>query len=279
MAFGRSEGARISDTLACMRACFDQAGRDLASCVGEDASYLQKGFASHRVLRSQQRHIPELRSTVINSDYGHGNAVLGICAAVHFSLCSLASRGDDCYGLLLFCESWLQECVHKLRAWRPRINNTTSMHSLAAEMRCLERGIRGVQRASHELNAQEVSDNRDRFRFMLACMRKAMWPRAKRIDASSQCDLLRWVDNPEFVDDSCTHMEPRQRIPCTINVPLSAVPMLSPRECGDSDASSTWESSSSAASSFESSKTNEEDDALDCDSMTALGALLKCGSV
>jgi hypothetical protein len=243
--------------------------------MGEDAFALQKGFASHRLLNSQARQLPELKSNnALNTRYGRSSAVLGAGAAVHFSLCSLASRGDDCCGLLMVCELWLYECTQKLRAWKPRAMSPLCARALYAEMRCLERGVRGVKRALGEFDAQGINDSWNRVRFMLACMRKAMWPRAKKLDASTQDDLLRWIESPEFVEDSCARLEPRPRPACTINVPLAAVPMLNGVGGGDSDASSAWDSSSSAASSLECSDALTED-APDCESMAALSDLLE----
>lgn len=276
VAFGRSEGARASETLEHMRACLDPGGRDLATCRGEDAAALQKGFASHLVLRCQCPHLPELRSTShVNTRYGRSSAVLGAAAAIHFSLCSLASRGDDCAGLLLVCQSWLKECLQRLRAWQPRAVDEAATRALAAEIRCLVRGLAGVQRASREFDAQAITDSWNSTRFMLACMRKAMWPRAKLIDRESQGDLLKWIDGPAFVDAPRARLQqPRQRLPCKIDVPLSAVPTLGGG--GDSsDASSAWDSGSSAASSsLESSEANEANEAPDCDSLAALSDLL-----
>lgn len=273
VAFGRSEGARMSETLECMRACLGPAGKDLASCEGADAAALQLGFASHRVLRSQSAHLPELRSNHVNTRYGRSSAVLGAGAAIHFCLCSLASRGDDCRGLLLVCESWIRDCMQKLRAWRPRAANGLAIRSLVAETRCLERGLKGVQRAIREFEAQGIPDSCNRVRFVLACMRKAMWPSGKCLSVESQPDLLRWIDSSAFVQEPCVRLEPRHRTACTVNVPLSAVPLLSGGGA-DSDASSAWDSSSSAASSFGSSGT-QGDDTPNCESMATLSNLLE----
>jgi hypothetical protein len=271
--FVTTKDERVCDVMRTLRECLQPAGKDVMSCSGGDAVHLQRGFASHHAIRGQLPYLDESKGSArIDSRYGKKSVVLGISPCVYFVLTSLSTRTDNCAALSYVTAWWVRRCAKMLGQWKTPMQAYGAFHcqALEAERRALERGAQGLDVADAE--AKRVGlDTHNTMRLKLAYMRKAMWPPDRSLDGAAQPALLDWIKSGSFNKDIKLHHEPKPRMNITVNVPLSAIPMLGQGR-GETDTDSACDSTSSAGSSFASlSSANSE--ACDQESVNALSAL------
>ena len=142
---------------------------------------------------------------------------------------------------------------------------------LQAERRALERGKTAVVNArsyGKELGLNSYNSTR----LELAYMRKAMWPVGRKVDHDSQAELLTWIESDQFRHDVDVPSHARPRLNFTVNVPLSAIPVLDSRRM-DGDGESTCDSASSSGSSLLSTS-SAASESQDHESIAALSSLV-----
>ena len=116
--FARKSDDRISDLMRTMLSCLQPAGKDAMSCTGDDAGHLQRGFASHHVIRSQLAHLDESKTYRIDSKYGRKSVVLSISVVMYFVLNVLKDRSDNSSSVSFAAAHWLHTSHEMLRNWR-----------------------------------------------------------------------------------------------------------------------------------------------------------------
>lgn len=253
--FVRHTGSGSSELLHVLRSCLEPAAKDLVTCEGKDAALLQRGFASHHAIRGQLSHLNESKTTGrIKYTLGRKSAVLGVSVAVYFVLSALARNTSNSASLLLVTGSWLRRCHSMLRMWRTPLSVIGDGHhcALDAERRALDRAARGMERARSEFSLRGITDTYNQVRLVLECMRRAMWPAGKHLDAGSQGELCSWIESGDFMTNTAIRLEPKSRMEFTVNVPLSAVPRLDKDESDEGSACDSWSSSGSSRASLSS---------------------------
>lgn len=271
--FVRGPNDRVSDIVRTLRNCLQPVSKDLMTCDGDDTRHLLCGFASHHAIRGQLQYIPEFKgSSRIDSRYGKKNVVLGISACVYFVLTALSQCADHSMAISMVTSVWVHRCLNMLSHW----SNGTKAYGpfqsveLQAEYRALERGKAAASHA-RRYGKELGLDTYNSVRLELAYMRKAMWPAGRRLDYDSQAELLSWIESDQFRRDVDVPNHARPRMNITVNVPLSAIPMLDSQR-GDSDGGSSCDSASSCGSSLLSAS-SAASDAHDHESIAALSSL------
>lgn len=272
--FVRMPNERVSDIIRTLQNCLQPASKDLMTCEGDDARHLLCGFASHHAIRGQLSYLSEFKgSSRIDSRYGKKNVVLGISACVYFVLTSLSQCADNSTAISMISGVWIHRCLKMLSHW----SGTTQAYGpfqsveLQAERRALERGKTAVVNArsyGKELGLNSYNSTR----LELAYMRKAMWPVGRKVDHDSQAELLTWIESDQFRHDVDVPSHARPRLNFTVNVPLSAIPMLDSRRM-DGDGEFTCDSASSSGSSLLSTS-SAASESQDHESIAALSSLV-----
>lgn len=265
--FVRMPNDRVSDIVRTLRNCLQPASKDLVTCRGDDTHHLLRGFASHHAIRGQLPYISEFKgSSRIDSRYGTKNVVLGMSACVYFVLTVLSQCADNSTAISMVTGVWLHRCLNMLSHWSNGIKAYGPFQSveLQAERRALERAKAAVshgRRYGKELGLNTYNS----VRIELAYMRKAMWPAGRKLDCDEQEGLLSWIESDQFRDDVEVPKHTRPRLNFTVNVPLSAIPVLY------SNGGSACDSASSSGSSFM-SMSSAASEAQDHQSIAALSS-------
>ena len=271
--FVRMPNDRVSDIVRTLRNCLQPASKDLMTCEGDDTCHLLRGFASHHAIRGQLPYISEFKgSSRIDSRYGKKNVVLGISACVYCVFTVLSQCADNSTAISMVTSVWLHRCQNMLAHWSNSIKPYGPFQSveLQAERRALERGkvaVLHARRYGKELGLNTYNS----VRLELAYMRKAMWPAGRKIGYDEQEGLLSWIESDQFRRDVEVPNHPRPRLNFTVNVSLSAIPMLDSQR-GDSDEGSACDSASSSGSSLL-SMSSAASEAHDHESIAALSSL------
>jgi len=264
---------RVSDIVRTLRNCLQPASKDLMTCEGDDTRHLLRGFASHHAIRGQLPYISEFKgSSRIDSRYGKKNVVLGISACVYFVITVLSQCADNSMAISMVTSVWLHRCLNILSHWKNGTNAYGLFQGmeLQAERRALERAKAAVLHArsyGKELGLNTYNS----VRLELAYMRKAMWPAGRKLDYDEQEGLLSWIESDQFRRDVEVPNHPRPQLNFTVNVPLSAIPMLDSQR-GDSNDGYSCDSASSSGSSLLSISSSTSD-AQDHQSIAALSML------
>lgn len=219
-------------------------------CEGLDAICIQRGFASHHVIRGQLPYLAESkRCSRIDSRYGKKSIVLGISVCVYFVLYFFATCDNNCSSVSFMARDWIQNCLHHLSMWKTHAQalGPYQYASLEAECRALRRADAAVRRATAESALKEL-DSMSAVKFELQCMRKAMWPAGRRIDADTQEELIEWISKGDFLSDVAIDRTPRTLMNFSVNLPLSAISLPGLTARGDSEDGSAWDTSSSIGS-------------------------------
>jgi len=272
--FVTTKDERVCDVMRRLRGCLEPVGKDAMSCLGEDAIHLQRGFASHHAIRGQLPYLHESKMSVrIDSRYGKKSVALGVSACVYFVLSSLATRTENSVALLYASSMWMRRCYKMLSHWNTssHVCGVFQFQALEAERRALERGAHAFDAADAEAKRTGL-DIHNTLRLKLAYVRKAMWPPGRVLDAKTQAALLDWVNSDSFTKDIKLQREVQPSMNITINVPLSAIPMLP--EHSKMGVGSSCDSQSSAGSSLL-SLSSVNSDVCEREAVNALSALLR----
>ena len=258
--FVRHADQRMADVIRTLYNCLHPAGRDIMSCYGADAVHIQRGFASYHVIRGQLAYLSESKTSCrIDSRYGKKSIVLGVSVCMYFVLYSLLRNEDNSSSVSLMSRQWLVKCWHTLSMWKSRAHSggIGGLEPLEAERRAICRGEVALKRAQEESFRLELN-TKSAARFELECMRKAMWPASRRIDAETQEELILWIQGGDFFNDVPIDTSRRNFTNFNVNLPLSAISLLPGRHaredsedgsvCGSISSASSWSSVSSGGS-------------------------------
>ena len=255
--FVRQKDQRVVDVMRIMCDCLKEPGNDIMSCYGADALHVQRGFACHHVIRGQLMYLPESKTcSRLDSKYGKKSVALGISACMYFVLYSLATYDDNSSSVSLMAIPWLRTSMQLLSMWKCRAQaiGPYQYSSMEAERRAVERGLAAFEMAVEESRNKELL-TKDAVVYQLSCMRKAMWPSGRRLDADTQDELLAWIKSNDFKLEVPVRHVPRSYISDSFNRPLSAITCLP-------GAGPRWES----------------DDASMCDSASSMGSFSSVSS-
>ena len=271
MNFVRNQDDRACDMLRTLQKCLMPAGKDAMTCTGLDAPHLQRGFASHHAIKGQLSYLDECKSAQrIDSKYGKKTVVLGVSSCIYFIVNCMVNRTDNSSALSFLTVQWLRMCSRNLAHWRSPAQTLGGFQyqALEAERRAIERGALGMQRGRKE--SQRLGLNTyNAIRLELAYMRKAMWPVGRKIQADTQKDILSWIESDDFFKDVEVPNNTKPSFNITVNVPLSAIPMLSGSR-GSSDDGSIYGSTSSGSSYSSVSSIVSEGDTPELSALTTM---------
>lgn len=249
--FVRQPDQRVVDVMRILCECLKQSGNDIMSCYGADAVHIQRGFACHHVIRAQLMCLSESKTcSRLDSKYGKKSVALGISACMYFVLHALAKYDDNSSSVSFIAVPWMKQSLQLLGMWKCRAQATGPYQcsSLEAERRAVERGLVAFEMALADSKSKELL-TKDAVVYQLSCMRKAMWPSGRRLDADTQDEMLAWIKSEEFKLDNPIRHIPRSYISDSFNRPLSAIACLpGSRMGGDSDDASVCDSASSIGS-------------------------------
>lgn len=213
-------------------------------------------------------YLPESKKcSRLDSRYGKKSVALGISACMYFVLFSLASYDDNSSSVSMVAVPWLKTSLYLLSMWKHRSQavGPYPYASLEAERRAVERGIAAFTLALAESRSKELL-TKDAVVYQLSCMRKAMWPSGRRLDADTQDELIAWIKSDEFKIGVPIRHIPRSYISESFNRPLSAISCLpGPDTRRGSDNVSLCDSASSMSSFSSVSSTGSMNDEAQLD--------------
>ena len=285
--FARCKGHfQTSDVLSHLRRSLEPAAQDLASCSGEDAKHLSRGFASHHVMHAQLRLLWESKAAPrISSRYGKNSVAVGISACMYFLVSLSSTNARHATSLDMAAEFWVDTCLRQLDAWgwHEDFPPEEAVEAMEAERRALKRGVLGLRVAKREAKRLGLECRDAVSRLFLSYMRRAMWPSGKVLDREHQPELCEWIHSPEFIERGAMPPPPSGSYSYSHvnNVPLAALPHpLTLQQGGvgawdsDSDGASVSESVSSSAGSLSSASSAEGSVAAGLDSADVMDRLV-----
>ena len=208
--FARGDARGSKKVLSMLKDCLGPASRALATCCGEDAIQLRSGLASHRVIRAQLPLLKESNlAPRLDPRSSHiGSAAIGVSACLFFIFSVILSDNMDCGAFRIGAIAAAEAAQAGMNKWVSRCGalSDQSREALDAERRALQRGVFAMRVAKQKSMEVEENDH-DAAHREVDYMRRAMWPRGKRIDAKSQSDLCEWIFSPEFMQDTSAPME------------------------------------------------------------------------
>lgn len=276
MNFVRRYDDRTCDMLRTLHKCLMPAGKDVMTCTGTDAAHIQRGFASHHAIRGQLSYLDECKSTQrIDSKYGKKTVVLGISACIYFVMKCLASKVDNSVAMSNLTARWLTMCNSNLVHWRSQaqVLGGFQYQALEAERRTIQRGALGMRRGRKESHRLGLAADKA-ICLELEYTRKAMWPVGRKLQADTQSELIAWIHSDDFLKDVEVPHRSRSELNITVNIPLSAIPMLS-GSMRDGDAGSSYGSESSISSLSSVSSTVGDGETPEMSALTSMLASVK----
>lgn len=229
----------------------------LKTMRGSDACFLSRGLASCRVAQAQRASISEPLSR-IDSKYGHPYTCLGATAAILACFGVMATvPAHACH--LVYDNSLVKtlQCVaEQLHHWYSIVGASTgdAWSALEAERRALRRASEAARIA---LCVYQDAPSSERILRQVGWARIAAFPANTLVNALSQASLLHGIETQSLFTlvGSDSGMETH----VVETVPLSQIgegklltrkKRTAPRGDGESEASSSWVTLSSNASSF-----------------------------
>lgn len=229
----------------------------LRSMSGTDAVFLSRGLASCRVANAQRDCITEPLAK-IDSKYGNSYTCLGATAAI-LACFGVMSTVPEHARHLITDESLVKTlhcAMEQLRHWRTSgvTMADDGWEALGAERRAMWRAADAARLASYVYQDDPPTELLGR---QIAWAKLAAFPPNRCLDESMQSAILREIETQVlFNDASLGHERNGIQTHVVETVPLSQIGegrLLSQRrrKCGEaSDASSSWVTLSSNASSF-----------------------------
>ena len=250
--FVRQRDQRVVDVIRNMCDSLKDSVGDIVSCSGGDAVHVRRGFACNNVIRGQVLQLPEARTcSRVDARYGKKSVVIGLGVCLYFVLHSLSTFDDNSSSVSMMAVPWLRSALQVLRMWGCSPSAGHHACCIEAERRTVERGLAAFEVAMEESRRQELT-TKDAVVYQLACMRKAMWPRDRRLDADTQEELLQWIKSDAFTLDVPVKHVRRSYISDSFNRPLSAISCLPGAGPWHDDDDASWCDSESSAGSFSS---------------------------
>ena len=196
---------------------------------------------------------------------------------LYFVLYSLARLEDNSLSISIVATDWIRLMLKVMQMWRPKCSSAYCNvdGAIDAEIRAVYRGAVALSHARVRSKQCELNCVQS-VHFELECMRKAMWPAGRRVDASTQDAMISWIKSDEFFNERVATIDkrPLNKLQLHINLPLSAIPNLTGTSRTSSEDGSFCDTVSSVDTYSSVSSVENVDNELACSNVSNLAQTL-----